>query len=220
MKNGQQEIITAKTFEDKHYGMRQFSNLCRNNLLICCKKCNNIITTNSIIEKLLRLKTGKICFIIGDDDEKSELMEQFKSSILLNGELKVNINSDLNTVGIYEIYCKNCKNPLGANVKQTDDTQIFMLNKYVLKHDSINFYLIEELGLEPYYFHFRNETIKKMDKEAMEIEEYIYQSGQQLQKFFELLSGQTKDIREIETRKTDLDKLGDILKYLIDKNFI
>ena len=62
MKNGQQEIITAKTFEDKHYGMRQFSNLCRNNLLICCKKCNNIITTNSINREIIKIKNRKNLF--------------------------------------------------------------------------------------------------------------------------------------------------------------
>ena len=108
--------------------MRQFSNLCRNNLLICCKKCNNIITTNSIIEKLLRLKTGKICFIIGDDDEKSELMEQFKSSILLNGELVYDdpdifkkqkyCNDEMET--IYE-EVKRLKNPHEYYVDGTKD---------------------------------------------------------------------------------------------------
>ena len=55
---------------------------------------------------------------------------------------------------------------------------------------------------------------------AFETEEYINKSGNQIQKFFDLLSSQVKDLKEIETKKKDIDKLSDILKYLIDKDYL
>ena len=59
-----------------------------------------------------------------------------------------------------------------------------------------------------------------MDQMAFETEEYINKSGNQIQKFFDLLSSQVKDLKEIETKKKDIDKLSDILKYLIDKDYL
>ncbi len=105
-------------------------------------------------------------------------------------------------------------------MKQTDDTQIFMLNKIVLKIEALKFFIVEDLGIKPLHFFYKIEDLKNVDKEAMEIEEYINQSGNQIQKFFDLLSSQTKDLREIDSKKNDIDKLGDILKYLIDKGYI
>ena len=219
-KEVKQEIITAKTIEEKENGMRSFSYLCKRNLLLCCRKCNKILTTNALIEKILRLKTGKICFILGDKIEKSELMEKFQSSLIIQPELKVNQNADFNNVGINEIFCRNCKNLLGVKMRQTDDTQIFMINMIVLKHDAMIYFLLEEMGIKPFVFSFRTETMKNMDKLASETEEYIIKKGSQIQQLFELLSSQKKDLDEMETKKKDIDKLGDILKYLIDKKYI
>ena len=78
----------------------------------------------------------------------------------------------------------------------------------------------EELGIKPYNFSFRTETIKNMDKKATETEEYILKGGQRIQQFFEMLSSQKNDINNFETKIKDLDKLGDILTYLIDKKYI
>ena len=220
MENGKQEVITAKTIEDKQYTMRHLSYFCKKNILLCCKNCNRILTTNSIIEKILRLTNGKICFIIGDDDENSELMIKFKSNLIIQSELKVNNNSEFKTVGLNEITCKYCKNSLGVRIRQTDDTQIFMLNKIVLKLDALKFFSIDENGLRPYHFHYKPENIKSMDKYATEIDQYIQKSGYHIQKFFDILSSQNNDFQEIENRKMNIDKLGDILKYLIDKNYI
>ena len=50
-----QEIITEKTINNKEYKMRQFSALCRHELLISCSKCLQIICSNSLIDKILRL---------------------------------------------------------------------------------------------------------------------------------------------------------------------
>ena len=220
MQSYQQEVIAPKLFEDRHNCMRQFCYLLKTNLLFCCKMCNKILTTNSIIEKILRLKTGTICFIIGDEDENSELMEKFKVSLFIKPELIINENLEFKTVGVNEIYCKNCKNKLGLRIKQTDDTQIFMLNKFILKYDSLKFFCVEELGIKPFHFMFKTETMKNMDKTAFEIEEYIHQSGQYIQKYFDLLTNQSQDFHGAEKFKNDIDKLGDIIKYLNDKNFI
>ena len=105
-------------------------------------------------------------------------------------------------------------------MKQTDDTQMFMLNKFVLKHDAMKYFCLQDLGIRPFDFSFKRETLKNLDKTAFETEEYINQSGHQIQKFFDLLGMQAKDFKEIETKKNDIEKLGDILKYLIDKNYI
>ena len=217
---GQPEIITAKTSEDKQNVMRQFCYLCKLKLLFCCKECNKLLFTNSLIEKIIRLKTGKICFIIGDEDEKSEIMEKFAENIIIKPVLKVNDISDFQTVGINEVSCKSCKSSLGVKMKQTDDTQMFMLNKFVLKHDAMKYFCLQDLGIRPFDFSFKRETLKNLDKTAFETEEYINQSGHQIQKFFDLLGMQAKDFKEIETKKNDIEKLGDILKYLIDKNYI
>ena len=40
---------------------------------------------------------------------------------------------DFHTVGINEVICKKCKNLLGVRMKQTDETKIFMLDKFALK---------------------------------------------------------------------------------------
>ena len=220
MKSKEQEKISLKTLDDKHNNMRSYSYLCKMKILFCCKKCNKILTTNSLIEKILRLKTGKICFILGDDNEYSELFEKFKTLILIQQDFKINQNSEFSTVGVNEVYCKNCKNLLGLIMKQTDDTQIFMLNKIVLKQEAMKFFWLDEFGIKPFHFGSNLEGIKNMDKLAIETEEYITQKGYQIQKFFDAISSQVKDFRDIEEKKNDFDKLGDILKYLIDKDYI
>ena len=220
MEIGQQEKITAKPLVDKHNPMYQFSHLCKNKILFCCRKCNKLLMTNSLIGKILRLKIGKICFIVDDENENSESMQKFKSTIIIKPELKVNDNSEFQTVGINEVSCKSCNNSLGVRMRQTDETQIFMLNKFVLRYESLNYFLLEDLGIKPFLFVYKSESMKNVDKEAFKIEEYINKSGNQIQKFFDLLSNQSKDFKEIETKKTDIEKLGDILKYLIDKNLI
>ena len=215
-----QEIITDKSTEQKENGMRSFGYLCKRNMIFCCKECDKIILTNALIEKILRLKTGKICFILKDEADKSELMEKFKSSIVIQSQLKVINNKEFNNVGINEVNCNRCNNLIGVRMKQTDDIQIFMLNTFVIKHDSMKYYMSEELGIKPYNFSFRTETIKNMDKKATETEEYILKGGQRIQQFFEMLSSQKNDINNFETKIKDLDKLGDILTYLIDKKYI
>ena len=76
------------------------------------------------------------------------------------------------------------------------------------------------MGLKPFHFYYDLEDLKKMDKLAIETEKYITESGNQIHKYFELLSDQIKNTKEIERKKNDIDKLGDILKYLIDKNYL
>ena len=105
-------------------------------------------------------------------------------------------------------------------MKQTDDTQIFMLDKIVLKERAMKYFAVEDIGIVPFYFNYKVVDIKKMDQMAFETEEYINKSGNQIQKFFDLLSSQVKDLKEIETKKKDIDKLSDILKYLIDKDYL
>ena len=214
MESNGQEIITEKTINNKEYKMREFSNLCRKDILFSCKKCFSILCNNQLIEKILRLINGKICFIIGDEDENSELMKEFKSSIVIKANFNVNPNNcDFKTVGLNEIYCKKCNHLLGVKIKQADDTQIFMLNKVLLRYESLKFFIISEFGIKPFQFHFKTETLKNMDKKSIELEEYI-------QNFFDILSSQNKDIKELEKKKVEIDKLGEVFKYLIDKKYI
>ena len=216
----EQEKITSNALEAEKIAMKTFNYLCKMNILFCCKTCGQLLTTNALIEKILRLKTGRIYFIIEEEDDNSELITKFKSLLFIKPELKINKNPEFSTVGINEVYCRNCKSLIGLKMKQTDDTQIFMLNKIVLKIEALKFFIVEDLGIKPLHFFYKIEDLKNVDKEAMEIEEYINQSGNQIQKFFDLLSSQTKDLREIDSKKNDIDKLGDILKYLIDKGYI
>ena len=216
----EQEKITSNALEAEKICMKTFNYLCKMNILFCCKTCSQLLTTNALIEKILRLKTGRIYFIIEEEDDNSELITKFKSLLFIKPELKINKNPEFSTVGINEVYCRNCKSLIGLKMKQTDDTQIFMLNKIVLKIEALKFFIVEDLGIKPLHFFYKIEDLKNVDKEAMEIEEYINQSGNQIQKFFDLLSSQTKDLREIDSKKNDIDKLGDILKYLIDKGYI
>ena len=221
MENNGQEIITQKTFNNKEYKMREFSNLCRKDILFSCKKCFSILCNNQLIEKILRLINGKICFIIGDEDEKSELMEEFESSIVIKKTFSVNPNNcDFKTIGLSEIYCKKCNHLLGVKIKQTDDTQIFMLNKVLLRYESLKFFIVSDFGIKPFQFHFKTETLKNMDKESIELDEYIQKSGNYIQNFFDILSSQNKDIKELEKKKVEIDKLGEVFKYLIDKKYI
>ena len=220
MEPKEQEKITSDALEAEKIGMKTFNYLCKMNILICCKTCNQLLTTNALIEKILRLKTGRIYFIIEEEDDNSELITKFKSLLLIKHELKINNNPEFSTVGINEVYCGNCKSLIGLKMKQTDETQIFMLNRIVLKIEALKFFIVEDLGIKPLHFFYKIEDLKNVDKEATEIEEYINQSGNQIQKFFDLLSSQTKDLRDIDSKKNDIDKLGDILKYLIDKGYI
>ena len=221
MESNGQEIITEKTINNKEYKMREFSNLCRKDILFSCKKCCSILCDNQLIEKILRLINGKICFIIGDEDENSELMKEFKSSIVIKKTFSVNPNNcDFKTVGLNEIYCKNCNHLLGVKIKQTDDTQIFMLNKVLLRYESLKFFIISDFGIKPFQFHFKTETLKNMDKKSIELDEYIQKSGNYIQNFFDILSSQNKDFKELEKKKIEIDKLGEVFKYLIDKKYI
>ena len=217
-----QEIITEKTLHNKEYKMREFSNLCRKDILFSCKKCFNILCNNILIDKILRLINGKICFIIGDEEnENSEMFEDFKSNILLKKDFNVNPNnSDIKNVGLNEVLCKKCNNAIGMKIKQADETQIFMLDKILLKYETLRFFIISDFGLKPFQFHFKAETIKNMDKKSIEIDEYIQKSGDSIQKFFDMISEQNKDLKEIEKKKIEIDKLGDVFKYLIDKKLI
>ena len=222
MEDIKREVITEKTLNNKEYKMRQFSNLCKYNILLSCYKCFNILCHNSLIENILRLSNGRICFIIEDENEKNyELIENFISN--LNIEKKIYINSkdkDFMSVGIKEVKCKKCGSSLGVKMKQTDDIQIFMLNRIILKCDSLKIFLLDDYGIMPFELHYRKETIKNMDKEALEIDEYIRERANYIQTFFDMLVKQNKDLKEIETTKKEIDKLGNVLKYLIDKNLI
>jgi hypothetical protein len=230
MENNNKEIITEKTLHNKEYKMRQFSKLCKDDILFSCNKCFKILCNNTLIESILRLSNGKICFIIGEgegegqekeDKNEFELMKDFKSNILIQNKININPNNcDLKAVGFTEIFCKKCKNLLGVKVQQTDDTQIFMLNKIILKFESLRFFILGNYGINSLQFFFRAETIKSMDQKSNEVEEYIQNSGTYLQKFFDMLSQQNKVSAEIEKKKIEIDKLGDVLKYLSDKKII
>ena len=223
MENNKTEIITEKTLQNKEYKMRQFSKLCKDDILFSCNKCFQILCTNALIEKILRLSNGKICFILDEEqtNEEDDEMKNFKSTILIQKQMKVNPNNcDFKAVGFNEVLCKNCKNILGLKMKQTDDTQIFMLNKIILKFESLKFFILGNYGINTFQFYFKAETIKSMDKESLEIDKYIQKSGDYLQTFFDMLSSQNKALTEIEQKKIEIDKLGDVLKYLTDKKYI
>jgi hypothetical protein len=220
----EKEVITENTMKNKEYKMRQFSALCKHDIIISCKKCFKILCTNSLIEKILRLSNGKICFIIEEDvenNDKYELIEKFISNLFIEKKIYINPNDkDFKSVGIREVKCKKCNNALGVKIKQSDDTQIFMLNKIILKYDSLYLCILDNLGIKPFQFYFKKETIKSMDNEALKIDEYIQKSGNFIQNFFDMLAKQNNELKEMENRKVEIDKLGKVLKYLIDKNYI
>ena len=222
MEKNKKEIITINTKNNKEYKMRQFSALCKYDLLLCCNKCSKILCSSSLIEKILRLSNGKICFIIEEqDDDNKELIEKFEKTLIIQKKLIINQkDQEFKTVGINEVFCKKCNNALGIKVRQTDDIQIFMLNKFLLKYDSIKVYTFGDYGIKTFNFYFRKETIRSMDKDAIEIDEYIQKSGNYIQTFFDMLNSQNKEIKDMEKRKDEIDKLGNVLKYLIDKNYI
>ena len=222
MKKNKKEIITINTKNNKEYKMRQFSALCKYDLLLCCNKCSKILCSSPLIDKILRLSNGKICFIIEEQDEdNSKIIEKFENTLFIQKTLFINQkDQDIKAVGINEIVCKKCNNSLGIKIKQSDDIQVFMLNKILLKYDSIKVFTFGDYGIKNFNFYFRKETIKRMDKDALEIDEYIQKSGNYIQTFFDMLSSQNKEIKDMEKRKDDIDKLGNVLKYLIDKKYI
>jgi len=95
-----------------------------------------------------------------------------------------------------------------------------MLDKVLLRYESLKFFIISDFGIKPFQFHFKTETLKNMDKESIEIDEYIQKSGSYIQNFFDILSSQNKDLKELEKKKIEIDKLGEVFKYLIDKKYI
>ena len=222
MEKNKKEIITVNTMKNKDYKMRQFSALCKYDLLLTCAQCSKILCSSSLIDKILRLSNGKICLIIEEEDEdNSELIKKFNETLFIQNKKIINQNNeDLKAVGLNEIFCKKCKYSLGIKVMLTDVIQEFMLNKILLKFDSIKFFTFGDFGIKPFNFYFRKETIKSMDNYAMEIDEYIQKSGNYIQTFFDMLSSQNKEIKDMEKTKEEIDKLGNVLKYLIDKNYI
>ena len=118
-----------------------------------------------------------------EGENESELMKNFKSTFIIQKFIKVNSNNcDFKAVGFNEIKCKKCENILGIKIIQTDDTQIFMLDKIILKFESLRFFILGNYGINDLQFFFKTETIKSMDKKSMEIEEYIQKTGNYLQK--------------------------------------
>ncbi len=216
------EIITKDTKNNKEYKMRQFSDLCKYDLLLCCSKCSKILCSSTLIEKLLRLNTGKICFIMEEENEEnSELIEDFTNNLTIKKLIYINQkNPDFKTVGVSEVLCKKCEYVLGVKMKTTDDIQIFMLNKILLKNDAIKVLSFGDFGLKNFNFYFKKETIRSMDKEAYDLDEYIQKSGNYIQSFFEILSAQCKIKQDLERRKDEIDKLGEVLRYLVDKNYV
>ena len=215
------EIITEKTIENSKYKMRQFSYLCSTDILLCCRKCFRILCSNGLIEKILRINTGYLYFIIEErNDENEELIKQFESNLDIDKKLLINVNNhDFKIGGFSQVFCK-CSNNLGIKVKQTDSAQIFMLNKIILKLESLSFFTLGDYGIKPLIFYFKKSTLKEMDSKAFEIDEYIKKSGECIQEFFEMLKNQNKEIKNKEKREEEIDKLGNVLKYLIDKKYI
>ena len=216
------EIITEETKNNKEYKMRQFSALCKYDLLLSCNKCSKILCSSSLIDQLLRLNTGKICFVMEEEeDDNSELMKKFINNLIINKLISINQNDpNFKTVGVNEVLCRKCKYLLGVKMKTTDDIQIFMLNKILLKYESIKVLSFGDYGIKNFNFYFKKDTIKSMDKEAYELDEYIQKSGNYIQTFFEILSSQCKVTKDMERRKEEIDKLGQVLKYLVDKKYL
>ena len=222
MEYNQDEIITEKTLKNnKEYKMRQFSYLCSCDILISCKKCHTILCPNSLIEKILRINTGQLYFIIEEEnDENSILIKEFESHLKIDKKLLINTNNhDFKIGGFNQVYCI-CGNNLGMKVKQTDSSQIFMLNKIILKYDPLIFSIQGDFGLKPLHFYFSRKTLKNMDKKDFEIDEYIKNMGEQLQQFFEMLKSQNDELKNKKKREEEIDKLGNVLKYLVDKKYI
>ena len=222
MDNDKKEIITINTINNKDYKMRQFSALCKYDLLLCCNKCSQILCSSTLIDKILRLSSGKICFIMEDgEDGNSEMIEEFQKALFIENIIYLNpIKSDFKAVGVNEVFCKKCKNPLGLKMRTTDDVQIFMINRILLKLDFIKVFKLDDYGIKLFNFYFKKDTIKSMDKEAFEADEYIQKSGNYIQTYFDMLSSQNKEIKNMEKRKEEIDKLGNVLKYLVDKKYI
>ena len=213
-----EEKITADITKDKLNPVRVFGYICKKNLLFHCIKCNHLLTSNAIVEKLLRLKNGRICFILNDND--IEIFNRFKNNIIIENILEINTNPDLYNVGINKVYCKYCKNQIGIKIKQTDETQFFMINKILLKENTMQYYSIENMGIKPFYFQYSSEEVKRMDRNAFELEQYINDSCNQLTEFLDLIKKKKNDLNDNKKRLEDIKKLSDILTYLVNKNYI
>ena len=223
MDKNKKEVINSKTLEDKENKMRLLSYLCRQDILICCKKCFSTLCNNSLIDKILRLMTGKIYFILDDESstESSNIMAKFKSSINISRELNsIKDNTDLKAVGTIDVFCKKCKNLIGVKIMQSDETQLFMNNRFVLKMEELRFFILLGSDIKPLNIKIKPESLSYLDQKYSELDKYISKSGSTIQNFFDILTTQVKNIKDSDSKKEAVDKLGDVLKYLSDKQMI
>ena len=213
-----EEKISADIVKDKTNPIRVFGYICKKKLLFNCLKCNTLLTTNAIVDKVIRLKTGRISFILNDNN--ADIFNKFKMNVIIENKLEVNINPDFNNVGINKVLCKNCNYHLGIKIKQADESQFFMVNKIILKENAMQYFSIEDIGITPFCFQYNKEEVKELDHEYFELENYINNSVNRILGFFDLLDEQKSEINTNKKRLEDIQKLSDILTYLVNKNYI
>ena len=55
----EQEKITSNALEAEKIGMKTFNYLCKMNILFCCQTCSQLLTTNALNRKNIKIKNWK-----------------------------------------------------------------------------------------------------------------------------------------------------------------
>ena len=218
----EKEILTTNTLNNKEYKMHQFSVLCKNDFLLICNKCSKILCSSSLIDKLLRLSTGNICFIIEEKkNNNSKLIENFEKIIYIENKNNVFIkDKDFGLDVVRKIHCKNCNSFIGLKIILSDNTKKFMINRFLLKFSSVSLLEFDDLGIKSYNFNVNREEIKSIDSFALEIEKYVKKSRSFINNFYNNNNSQDNEFEEIEKSKRKIDKLDEMLQYLMNNNYI
>ena len=77
-----------------------------------------------------------------------------------------------------EVKCNNCKNLLGHQIILTYRELTFLLNKILIKHSQIIYYLVNEERTNKYIFNINLDKRIKEDNQFTEIDEFLCKTNE------------------------------------------
>ena len=151
---------------------KDLNKLKKNLFLFSCLKCKHYLFPSYDIYSIFKLRKKDFCFIL---NEEKNLNSNFKIE-----EKLLSIDDFLKIKGTYfkEVKCNNCKNLLGHQIILTYRELTFLLNKILIIHSQIIYYLVNEERTNKYIFNINLDKRIKEDNQFTEIDEFLCKTNE------------------------------------------
>ena len=159
------EVSIDEVFKD-------LNKLKKNLFLFSCLKCKHYLFPSYDICSIFKLRKKDFCFVL---NEEKNLNSNFKIE-----EKLLSIDDFLKIKGTYfkEVKCNNCKNLLGHQIILTYRELTFLLNKILIIHSQIIYYLVNEERTNKYIFNINLDKRIKEDNQFTEIDEFLCKTNE------------------------------------------